>query len=133
MKNTELRFEAFEIREKDLSEARSPRPNDALTPFMTGATFPLMHPKNFEKLEELLRHLIKEARSLRAGNRKLQEENAHLGVELEKANAEAEKYRTKLEKLAALERACQKMESGNATIRLKVQNMLAELEKVDWS
>lgn len=80
-----------------------------------------------------MRHLIKEVRSLRTGNRKLHEDNARLQTALEKVSGEEVKYRTKLERLAALERAYQKMESGNATIRLKVQNMLAELEKVDWS
>ena len=86
--------------------------------------------KNIEKIESLLSKLVEEVYDLRADNRRLKEENLQMGKELA---SNEKKYRDKMERLAILERLCSKMETGNASARLKVQSMLTELEKADWS
>jgi hypothetical protein len=92
-----------------------------------------MGQKKIEKLEELVDTLTRELRSLRSENRRLNEDNIRLVKELESVAVDVKKNQAKLERLALLERSCQKMETNNVTARGKIQNMIAELEKSDWS
>ena len=92
-----------------------------------------MGQKKIENLEELVGALVKEVRGLRAENSRLKEENIRLSDELAAAVVEVKKNQGKLERLALLERSCHKMETSNVSARIKIQNILAELEKTDWS
>lgn len=92
-----------------------------------------MGQKKIEKLEELVDTFARELRCLRTENRRLNEENIRLAKELEAVAVDVKKNHAKLERLVLLERSCQKLESSNVTARIKIQNMLTELEQSDWS
>lgn len=92
-----------------------------------------MGQKKNEKLEELVDTLARELRSLRSENRRLNEDNIRLEKELEAVVVDVKKNQAKLERLVLLERSCHKLETNNVTARVKIQNMLAELENSDWS
>lgn len=92
-----------------------------------------MGQKKIEKLEELVGALVKEVRGLRMENSRLREENSRLSNELDEAVVAVKKNQVKLERLALLERSCHKMETSNVSARIKIQNILAELERADWS
>ncbi|MBI4382417.1 MAG: hypothetical protein HY579_00100 [Nitrospinae bacterium] len=88
--------------------------------------------KNLEKIEELFDALAGETRALRDENRQLKEEIEKLGSEVEAVSSKEEKVQSQLEKLKTLQSDNHKMESNKAALRLKVQNMLFDLEKIDW-
>lgn len=92
-----------------------------------------MRHKKIEQLEGLVDALVKEVRGLRSDNNQLKEESLRLAKELEAVALDVKKNQGKLEKLAVLERSCQKLETGNVAARIKIQNLLAELERADWS
>ncbi len=88
--------------------------------------------KNLEKIEELFDALAGETRALRDENRQLKKEIEKLRREVEAVSSKEEKIHSQLEKLEALQSGNHKMESTKAALRLKVQNMLFDLEKIDW-
>lgn len=88
--------------------------------------------KRLEKLEELFSALAEETEALRAENQILKEEIKKLKTEIKNAASRENKIQPQLERLKDLERSHNKLESERAAVRLKVQNMLVDLEKIDW-
>jgi predicted RNase H-like nuclease (RuvC/YqgF family) len=90
-----------------------------------------MPKERIEKLERVVGELLAEFDRLEAENRILSERVAVLEAEAEQAEAENQSLRQKLAVLRRLEVSNQKMEKQQGMIRIKVQSLLDNLEKMD--
>lgn len=87
---------------------------------------------NIEKLEELVATLVEELRRLKAENKTLQRNVEKYGKDLENALADSKKSGKQLDRLGKLEEAKKRLESDQSEVRGKVENILEELEKIDF-
>ncbi len=88
--------------------------------------------KNLEKLEGLVASLAEELRRLKAENKTLLKDLEKQKKEVEKVFKDQEKSKKQLDLMARLEKDKKKLESGQSQVREKVENILEELEKIDF-
>ena len=87
--------------------------------------------EKIEKLERVVSELIAELDRLEAENRSLSERVAVLQAAEEKSLAENKMLSDKLAALRRLEVSNKKMEKQQGMLRIKVQGLLDNLEKMD--
>lgn len=87
--------------------------------------------EKIEKLERVVAELIAELDRLEAENRSLSERVAVLQAAEEKSLAENKMLSDKLAALRRLEVSNKKMEKQQGMLRIKVQGLLDNLEKMD--
>jgi len=87
--------------------------------------------EKLDNLERLVGELIAEMDRLEAENRSLKGQVATLEGEGEKARAENRALQEKLAALKTLEASHHKLEKSQGMLRIKVQGLLDNLEKMD--
>ncbi len=85
-----------------------------------------------EKLEELVASVVEGLNSLHTENIRLGQRVQELEKQKETALKENEKGKDSLEKLKQLEASHRKLEKDRSAVRLKVQNVLQKIEKMDF-
>ncbi len=92
-----------------------------------------MNLEPFEKLEKTVHELLDEVRRLRAENLGLKNQVEELEQKLNPFMAREDEIKAKLNKLSFLEVSYKKTESEKMEIRGKVQQILDDLEKMNFT
>ncbi len=87
--------------------------------------------EKIEQLEELVASAVEGLSNLHAENMRLVQRVRELEKEKETALKENEKGKDSLEKLKQLEASHRKLEKDRSEVRIKVQNVLQKIKKMD--